>query len=119
MDFKEIYHQPFDTDEMAIWVTCKTKENGIVHCLDILTDDKEYAKENVAILNGQKEGTPENKATYSASSQLIYRNNKRLFLVRGWGYLTGIGGLKLNPKIAAELQDNFGQWCADMINGKK
>jgi hypothetical protein len=37
--------------------------------------------------------------------------------VRGWGRLTGRGeaALKLDPKVAAAIQDNFGKWVAETL----
>jgi len=40
----------------------------------------------------------------------------KLLMVRGWGHLTGCGGLNLEPETAAEIQDGFFNWCRDTLN---
>ena len=35
--------------------------------------------------------------------------------IRGWGHLTGIGGLKLPHKIAAKLQDEFADFIVEKL----
>ena len=42
----------------------------------------------------------------------------KLFRIRGWGMLTGIGGYHLDDNEAAEIQDAFAEYCVDKLNGK-
>lgn len=57
---------------------------------------------------------------YEALGQTIYctgANGSTMCLqVRGWGNLIGGGANALDPKVAANMQDEFGQWVADMLN---
>ena len=42
----------------------------------------------------------------------------KLFRIRGWGMLTGIGGYNLPVTAAAEIQDTFTNYCVEMLNEK-
>jgi hypothetical protein len=36
--------------------------------------------------------------------------------MRGWGYLTGTGGLNLNRNVAAKTQDQMAEWIVELMN---
>jgi hypothetical protein len=40
----------------------------------------------------------------------------KLFRIRGWGMLTGIGGYNLDVETAAKIQDDFTEYCVKMLN---
>ena len=42
----------------------------------------------------------------------------KLFRIRGWGMLTGVGGYNLPADKAAEIQDAFADYCVKMLNKK-
>ena len=42
----------------------------------------------------------------------------KLFRIRGWGMLTGIGGYNLPVDKAVEIQDAFTNYCVEMLNEK-
>ena len=42
----------------------------------------------------------------------------KLFRIRGWGMLTGVGGYNLPADKAAEIQDTFTNYCVEMLNEK-
>lgn len=39
-----------------------------------------------------------------------------IILIRGWGYLTGIGGLNLDTDTAVKIQAEFGNWIIQKLN---
>ena len=41
----------------------------------------------------------------------------KLFRIRGWGMLTGVGGYNLDAEIAAQVQDDFMEYCINQLNG--
>lgn len=43
-------------------------------------------------------------------------NGSKSCLVRGWGYLIGVGGLNLPADKAAKIQDDFGNWIIKTLN---
>lgn len=42
----------------------------------------------------------------------------KVFLIRGWGMLTGVGGYNLDADVAAKIQDDFANYCVKKLNGK-
>lgn len=40
----------------------------------------------------------------------------KLFRTRGWGMLTGVGGYNLDAEVAAQIQDDFMNYCIEMLN---
>lgn len=56
---------------------------------------------------------------YDAEGQMIWdANNERALDVRGWGYLTGKGGLNLAAPAAEEIIDDFGQSVVRILNAQ-
>lgn len=72
----------------------------------------------VALINGEKKGAIEGEVTYVREEQTINVDGQPILLIRGWGHLTGTGGLNLQPELAAFLQDQFGQYIADKLSGR-
>ena len=40
----------------------------------------------------------------------------KLFRIRGWGMLTGVGGYNLDAEVAAQIQDDFMNYCIKQLN---
>lgn len=84
-------------------------------CFTISDEDKQII---VEILNG----TINNKLQ---DINLLYKDGtifceeKEFIWIRGWGYLTGTGGgLGLLPELASKIQDEFGEFIVNKLNGK-
>ena len=43
----------------------------------------------------------------------------KLFRIRGWGMLTGVGGYNLTGDVAAKIQDDFAEYCVKMLNNNE
>ena len=41
----------------------------------------------------------------------------KFFRIRGWGMLTGSGGYNLDAETAAQVQDDFMEYCINQLNG--
>ncbi|MEG1587612.1 MAG: hypothetical protein RR346_12145 [Bacteroidales bacterium] len=71
----------------------------------------------LAILNGtSKEVVTKSEVTHK--NGIIYFNEKEVFLIRGWGHLTGCGALNLPSETAARIQDEFAEWVVKRLTGK-
>lgn len=116
IDFKEVYKLPLRIDDVfKIYV--KTSNN--VKAFNLLDTSEKYiniVKKVINIINGDDHQHITNNVTYKDG--FIYIDNAALFLVRGWGYLTGIGGLNLAPKIAAKIQDDFCKFVVKKLKGE-
>ena len=77
---------------------------------------EEMLKVVCEILNGTRasKGNP----GVTADGIDIYLNGDLLLVVRGWGYLTGTGGLNLGEKEAAKIQDDFAQHVVNCLRGE-
>ena len=56
---------------------------------------------------------------YRQRDQMVLADGEEVISIRGYGYLTGVGGLKLPHDEAAKIQDEFGQYIVDKLNGKQ
>ena len=61
------------------------------------------------------------KAEFSSTMGSIFIKNEKIgqaqvMDIRGWGYLTGCGGLNMDPDEAAEVQDQFTAWVVETLN---
>ena len=43
----------------------------------------------------------------------------KLFRIRGWGMLIGVGGYNLGGETAARIQNDFAEYCVKMLNGNE
>lgn len=84
-------------------------------CARIDGDDEEFLQRICNILNGDSNEKPKMNVSYDPP--YIYFDDKKIFLIRGWGYLTGCGALNLPSEVAVEIQDNFANWVANKLNG--
>ena len=87
-------------------------ENG-----DFASGEKERISHIIDIINGECPTDYEAKWTAGDDVTEIYYKGKFQFLVRGWGHLTGCGGLNLPEDLAAKMQDGFIAYILDKLNG--
>ena len=75
-------------------------------------------------INGVNTEPYKTKKTFYLKDSIVYCQieNKdqeiKLFRIRGWGMLTGIGGYNLSADKAVEIQDAFTNYCIEMLNEK-
>ena len=73
-------------------------------------------------LNGDNSVILENYYNFSYHDGEIWafstkaKKKKHIMLIRGWGHLTGIGGLHLSESAAAKIQDDFGNFIVETLN---
>ena len=87
----------------------------------------EVKKKFLAIINGQEEiNYNVKKEFYHKDDGIVYcklfsgeneGTEYKMFRIRGWGMLTGVGGYNLDPDFAANVQDDFMNYCIDRLNG--
>lgn len=76
----------------------------------------------IAKLNGDDSIILENYYNFSYNNGEIWafstkaKKKKHIMLIRGWGRLTGTGGLHLKVEDAAKIQDDFGQYIVETLN---
>lgn len=109
----EVYRREFWTDGVFVW-----SSNGVMALM--VADDVENFEqimERVCNLLNEKVTTSKTpELTYDAPEILL--NGKPSLIVRGWGHLTGVGGLNLPEEEAAKIQDEFAAWVISKLTGK-
>jgi hypothetical protein len=81
----------------------------------------------VSIINGEREPKFKvKKEFYHKNDGIVYckmlegkdaGDEYKLFRIRGWGMLTGVGGYNLDAETAAQVQDDFMEYCINQLNG--
>lgn len=99
---------PLHADDMYIYVFSAT--NKMV--FNILTEDIKLINSIINTINGNGNAKFD---FVEYKNQRIYINNKPIFLIRGYGYLTSTGGLNLDSKTAAKIQDDFCNHIVSLI----
>ena len=72
----------------------------------------------VGIVNGSEEKIRKD-VEFRYENGTIYANDLHFIWVRGWGYLTGTGGLHLDEATASQLTDDFGNFIVEQFNNAK
>lgn len=111
--FEKAFMPPFKIDRVIDWVY-DTNHN---FCFQLIVDlDDEKKQQLQDILNGKT--APIINNTYKHSNGLISVNGKDFILIRGWGYLTGTGGLNLPDEEAAAIQDDLADYIIERLTTK-
>jgi hypothetical protein len=117
MTFKEVYKFPLKVDEYCPIITWTAdKQRAFDWCVDI---SLEKQQELIDIINGTKQY--QFKYKFYREDIEIYSENpifkgEPVLLIRGWGYLTGVGGLHLSQEEAIKIQDEFGDYIVEQLN---
>ena len=82
-----------------------------IETLQISLEDKQKI---VRILNGSDEKV-KTLSNYSYKNGTIFVNELALIWIRGWGHLTGQGGLRLKEEQAIEIQDGFANFIISTL----
>ena len=113
--FSEVFKGPFTADEQCCYIWCN---DGTQVCFDVMDErDAALGKRIADCLND----APDKKTFYdigvSKDGQYICDGHSPILCVRGWGHLTGTGGLNLTGEQAREIQDEFVRWAAEQLGG--
>lgn len=114
--FEDVYKKPFRADEYGSFVW---SSNGVMTFSDYDYANLPFMERVCSVLNGEIKADFPHKFEASKDDTAILYNGELVFLVRGWGYLTGYGALNLNPKLAANIQDDFIAHVVKTLNGEK
>ena len=109
MKFETVFTKPFHFEGNMVF----DAKNRI--CLNVYTNEH-VTKELLNKLNGLHNKKPQFAFTLSRDKANILYQGKKVFLVRAWGRLTGLGGLNLSSAKAYELQKDFADWIIKILN---
>ena len=121
-EFKEYYKFPLKMWEfMNIKVFTDDNKMAFDWLVNISRDTKQKLIDRI---NGVNVEPYKTKKTFYQKDGVVYcriedkDQELKLFRIRGWGMLTGVGGYNLPADKAAEIQDTFTNYCVEMLNEK-
>ena len=85
-------------------------------CMNVLIDDDTIIKLLMDKLNGELNDLPKNKFYLSDEKDTVKYIDHKIFLMRGWGYLTSV--LNYSAEDAKELQLQFLTWVINVLNNE-
>lgn len=112
--FEKYFKLPFKADKFGIYAW--DANDKMVLQFDYEIFDEEEMEMLVTQINGE---TPENgnitfgELTYKNSD--FFSNGEYIFCIRGWGYLTGEGGMNLTETEACEIQDDLANYILNKL----
>lgn len=125
-DWSECYKLPLHLDDYCVYAWDADDETALSNFNlkydeegNYLYGERERIKHIIDVINGDCSSDFESEWDISNDEpcKITYKG-KQQFLVRGWGHLTGCGGLNLPEKLASEMQDGFIDYILDRLNGK-
>lgn len=121
-EFKQYYKLPLKMWEfMEIKVFTDDNKMAFDWLINI---PREIKQKLIDRINGVNTEPYKIKKTFYQKDGIVYcqiedkAQEIKLFRIRGWGMLTGIGGYNLPADKAAEIQDAFTNYCVEMLNKK-
>lgn len=99
--FKKYYEFPIRTDEYGSYAWSKNNTMALMFNSKVNRGDRQKI---VDAINGKTENKIEN---IKHTNHNFFDGDEYIFCVRGWGFLTGIGGCNLPSEKAIKIQDEF------------
>jgi hypothetical protein len=117
MKWQDCYKLPLKVDDYCPIITWTAdNQRAFDWCVDV---SSEKQQELIDMINGTKQHQFKHK--FYREGIEIYSENpifkgEPVLLIRGWGYLTGVGGLHLPQEEAIKIQDEFGDYIVEQLN---
>ena len=121
-DFKNYFKFPLKMwEDFDIKVFTKDNKMAFDWVINLPREvkDKFVAKINgeTLVMKVKKEFWHENGVVFCKMLEGEHKDTVyKLFRIRGWGMLTGIGGYNLDVETAAKIQNDFTEYCVKMLN---
>lgn len=113
--FRHVYRHPFKATDLWVY-----DANGIFmfEFSDEPPVSQSFVNTLVDVINGKSVLTEEFTVHYDRDHTCIIDNNYDTVLIdiRGWGYLTGTGGLNLPEEEAINIQDTLAEYIVKQLN---
>lgn len=112
IDFKKYYDISEFKDADFTYIYDKKYNQIIQYIQEIDEDDQQKILDK---LNNKTDKKFEHKFEIIDNGYIAY-NSQKLFLARGWGYLTGTSGCNLNPEDAIKVQEQILKYIINKLN---
>lgn len=114
--FKKYFKLPFKIDGYSLIYVWDSDRHVVFNYLNgekIMNQDDSEIKELIACINSELPG----KYNAKAIDGIIYIDDNKKLMIRGWGRLTGTGacGLKLSTEEAIKVQYDIVDYCVKML----
>jgi len=110
--FEKAFTPPFKTVKYGSWIEDSKGEM----CMQFRISDPKDRQELLIAINTSYVQTKFSDISYELG--FIRHSNTQLIEIRGWGYLTGSGGLKISDTEAADIQDDLGNYIVEQLTKK-
>lgn len=119
--FKDVYELPFKFlhEEYTTHVVPNNTDNGTV--FHFIVQDRVLRRKLLDVINGNAK-LPDNGYVFSydkTDGQVKDQNGKPALMIRGWGYLTGVGSLNLSTEEAVNIQNSLAEYIVNQLNKRK
>lgn len=109
--YKDVYELPLRVDDIG-WV--RDEKDQFVFQFQF--DEKFLQGNIISVINGTEK--PKYQHEFIHKEGIISEGCNDFILIRGWGHLTGIGGLNLSTEEACNIQDTFAEFIVEQLNQK-
>jgi hypothetical protein len=110
-DYTHYYKLPLHLVEDSHWVYDETGR----FVFQFEFDDIKTRKRLLRVINGEEKLTTD-VVFHHKEGYIVDNDETEAILIRGWGGLTGIGGLNLSTLEAAHVQDTFAEYIVKQLN---
>ena len=119
MDFREAYQMPFKADPFQIYIWDNDHNMAFSFIASDTRKKAEVYTRVLSLLNHEPNIKPFSNISKSDAG-ITFASPAGLckLIIRGWGHLTGSCGLKLNPELAINLQDQLAEYAASSLSGE-
>ena len=121
LDFRKVWEFPLIVDPYGSYVWGGGKSRTMAMTFEYgrdATEDKMLNKLRLNVVNcvnGKAKCETEGRWTHNGPD--FFLDGEFIFCVRGWGHLTGTGGLHLDEDDAAATQDDFINFIQHKLDG--
>lgn len=126
MNWSDVWKLPLKLDDFGFYVWDANDKMALMfYENEEYDDDVDFApiaqrirSQMISQINGESYFAPFTGLRYE-KGEFINNDGDNVLCVRGFGHLTGVGGLNLNDEEASRIQDEFGQYIIEKLHDSK
>lgn len=116
--WQDVYRDPpFVKDEIGTWIY--DSERNFLFQFEIPWSNQGMIDKLLSVINGETIFTNDKLRFRHEGGYILDNLDQKIILIRGWGNLTGIGGLNLPEEQARNIQDTLAEFIVERLNKRK